>query len=109
MGWWSEWRKRRQMGRLSPGQPHYTPGFGAPPVAKKIPVKVIRNEPVTLEACDRCGYSTIDGNRISSAKVEIKFSDGTSIFLCGNHYRRHRLHILERGYEVREHESADPH
>jgi hypothetical protein len=52
-------------------------------------------------ACDRCGYSTVDGKPISAARHFVIVGFG-GIYLCGHHFRKHGAHILERGYETSE-------
>ncbi len=107
MGWWQEWRKRRrEMGRLSPGSANLPPGFGAPVAKKVVPVKTKKVEVVDPHPCDRCGHSHVDGMKIQNAHVEVVINDEQSLFLCRHHYRVHRLHIFERAYEVKEYDTA---
>jgi hypothetical protein len=78
----------------------------APPKMKpKQAAKPVKT--AAVHPCDACGHST-DGSRITDAKFEIAIPGDGSIFLCGHHMAAHRLHILHRNYEVKEHVDSGP-
>lgn len=105
MGWWRDrWKRRQEMGRLSPGQSPHGPMGTMAPARKKAqePAKVVRVR--RPHPCDRCGTSHIDKHQhISTAKFEVKIPEDGSIFLCGHHFREHRHYIHEHAYEVVDH------
>jgi len=77
------------------------PARGKAKVKEQVKLAPIRK----THACDRCGVSRMDRERISVARFEIKTAAG-SIYLCGHHFRKHRTHIHEHGYETVDHEAS---
>ena len=89
------------MGRLQSGQ---TPGSPIMKPPDKPSVKQaapqLDPEPYGHEWCDKCGYSTIDGQPIAAAKARVYVRNGV-IHLCGHHLRINVPLLLERGYYFR--------
>lgn len=49
--------------------------------------------------CDRCGYS--DGSPIAQARVRVVLDD-LSLTLCGHHFTKHELELMQHGWTVYE-------
>jgi len=92
------------MGRLSNDddrprpQPHQSMGIMAPATRKvKKAVAVITKR--IWRACDRCGYSEIDGFPIAHAKFQIEVPGG-DLYFCGHHFRKYSSRFFDKGYPV---------
>lgn len=90
------------MGRLNSGgqrpQPYQSPGIMAPAVrkTKKAAAVIVRH---VWRACDRCGYSEIDGQPIARAKYQIEVSGG-DLYFCGHHFREYSTLIMMACYPI---------
>lgn len=94
------WRRHRRIrGKGGVSRPIMMPGgtMGklAPTKSRPELVKRVSRD----HACDSCGMSQIDGNRIAVAKYEVQVPGG-SLFFCGSHLRKNWVHILEMNYNV---------
>ena|SRR5690242_18042884 len=95
-------RRLVRMGRLSGDdprpRPYQSPGIMAPAVKKtKKAVAVITRR--AWRACDRCGYSQIDGQAITRAKWQVEVNGGT-LYFCGHHFREFSDLIMTAGYPI---------
>ena len=74
------------------------PGNDKMPAAPKTRAERALGE--VFRPCDSCGHSH-DNHPIGRALYQVETSAG-SLYLCGNHFRKHSGHIFERGYPVQE-------
>lgn len=90
------------MGRLSNEddrpRPHQSMGIMAP-ATKKIKEVVAVVVKRVWRACDRCGYSEVDGKPIAHAKYQIEVLGG-DLYFCGHHFREYSTHFLDKGYPI---------
>ena len=92
------------MGRLSSDddrpkpQPHQSMGIMSP-ATKKVKEVVAVVVKVVWRACDKCGYSKVDGFPIARAKYQIEVPGG-DLYFCGHCFREYSTGILDKGYPI---------
>jgi hypothetical protein len=94
-------RRLINMGRLSDDprpKPHQSMGIMTP-ATKKVKEVVATVVKRVWRACDRCGYSEVDGKPISHAKYQIEVPGG-DLYFCGHHFREYSATFLTEGYPI---------
>ena len=79
-------------------KPHQSMGIMTPATKqiKKVAAVVTKR---IWRACDRCGYSEVDGMAITRAKYQIEVPGG-DLYFCGHHFREYSTLILGAGYPI---------
>lgn len=67
--------------------------MAAPP---RRPVSPALSQPVTVRACDQCGYAH-DGGPISRAKHQVDVYGGT-LYFCNHHFEEHAIEFIANNY-----------
>jgi predicted nucleic-acid-binding Zn-ribbon protein len=104
---WNPYKLLRRligMGRLSGNddqqqpRPHVSMGIMTPATkqVKKVVAVVAKR---IWRACDKCGYSEVDGQPISHAKYQIEVPGG-DLYFCAHHFREYSTLILTEGYPI---------
>lgn len=92
------------MGRLSSDdekrprpQPHQSMGIMTP--AKQKVKEVVAIVKIVWRACDKCGYSKVDGLAIARARYQIEVPGG-DLYFCGHCFRKYSTKFISEGYPI---------
>ena len=91
------------MGRLSSDndrprpQPHQSMGIMAP-ATKKVK-EVVAIVKIVWRACDKCGYSKVDGLAIACVRYQVEVPGG-DLYFCGHCFREYSAKFLTEGYPI---------
>lgn len=92
------------MGRLSSDddkprpRPHQSMGIMAPATHKVKEVAAVVTR-IVWRACDKCGYSKVDGLAITRAQYQIEVPGG-DLYFCGHCFRAYSAKFLSEGYPI---------
>jgi hypothetical protein len=78
-------------------KPLMSPTRSTPTVRRRV-----RNfmNSILVHTCDACGRSDIDNKPLTEAKYEIQLKDGSRIYLCSHHLRKHETRLILDGHKI---------